>query len=452
MRRPSRADFRNLIELALPLAAVQVGVMAMGMVDAAMVGRLSADALGAVAVAGVWFFAITTVGMGCVYALDPVIAQAHGAGDEPAIALGFQRGLLIAVLVTVPTMVGLVPVEAVLRLTGQAPALVPLARDYLNWIQPGIFPYFAFLVLRQTLQALGRVRPILAVITLANLLNAGLNWIFIYGHLGAPALGVRGSALATTISRWAMFTGLLGLTWKALEPYARPLRPEIWLWGPLRRMLEIGLPIGLQILFEYGVFGIVGLLLGRAGSQSIAGHQIALNYAAITFMVPLGIGAAAAVLVGRAIGANDAEGARRVTVAALAVGASFMAAAALVFIALPTPLAALYSEETGVVAIAASLIPIAGAFQVFDGTQAVAMGVLRGAGDTRVPVIVTIFGYYAVGLPVGLWLGAGLGLGAQGYWWGLVTGLAVVAVVLIWRIRSRMSRALTRLAVDPATP
>ncbi len=450
MRQPTRADFRNLIELAVPLAAVQVGLMAMGLVDAAMVGRLSADALGAVAVAGVWFFAISTVGMGCVYALDPVIAQAHGAGDEPAITLGFQRGLLIAVLVTLPTMVGLMVVEPVLRVTGQAAALVPLAGDYTVGILPGIFPYFGFLVLRQTLQAIGRVRQILVLILLANLLNLGLDWALIYGHLGAPALGVFGAAVATTISRWAMFIGLAVLTWGELARYAWPVRPETWRWEPLKRMLEIGLPIGLQILLEYGVFGIVGLLLGRAGSQSIAGHQIALNYAAITFMVPLGVGSAAAVLVGRAIGANDSEGARRVAVAALVIGVLFMVTTAIGFLALPGPLAALYSEDASVVAIAASLIPIAGAFQVFDGSQAVAMGVLRGAGDTRFPVLINVVGYYAVGLPVGLGLGLGLGLGARGFWWGLVTGLAVVAVVLIWRVSRRLGRRLERLEIDRA--
>jgi MATE family multidrug resistance protein len=448
MQTPSRADFAKLIRLALPLAAVQVGLMAMGLVDAAMVGRLSADALGAVAIAGIWFFAVSTIGMGCVFALDPVIAQAHGAGDDPAIALGFQRGLLIAGLVTVPTVLGLLPVEPVLRLAGQPDRLVPLAGDYMAVILPGIFPYFAFLVVRQTLQALGVVRPILIVILVANLLNAGLNWMLIYGHLGMPPLGVRGAALATTVSRWAMLVGLAALTWPRLAPYLRPLRPELRRWQPLRRMLAIGFPIGLQILLEYGVFGAVGLLLGREGSVTIAGHQIALNYAAITFMVPLGVGAAAAVLVGRAIGAGDLEGARRVGGAALATGALFMATTALVFLALPGPLASLYSTDVAVIAVAASLIPIAGAFQIFDGSQAVAMGVLRGAGDTRVPVVINVLGYYAVGLPVGLWLGGDRGLGAPGYWWGLVTGLAVVAATLVWRIRRYLAPGIGRLAVD----
>lgn len=442
-----------MLVLAVPMAAVQVGLMAMGLVDTAMVGRLSSDALAAVAIAGVWFFAISTIGMGCVYALDPVIAQAHGAGDEPAVAVGVQRGFLIAAIVTVPSMLGLLAVEPMLRLTGQGKTLIPLAGEYTAWIIPSVFPYFAFMVLRQSLQALGKIRTILVVIALANLLNAGLNWALIFGHLGAPALGVRGAALATTLSRWVMFLGLTGLMWPVLAPWVRPVRPATWHWAPLRRMLGLGLPIGLQILFEYGVFGVVGLLLGRVGSAAVAGHQIALNYASITFMVPLGIGAAAAVLVGRAIGAGDPETARRVGSAALLTGALFMVATAAGLIVLAHPLAALYSPDPDVVSMAATLLPLAGAFQVFDGAQAVAMGILRGIGDTRVPVLVTIFGYYGIGLPAGLWLGFSNHRGPPGFWGGLVVGLAVVAAFLIWRVRHRLSRDLARLVIDhPPVP
>ena len=253
-----------MLVLAVPMAAVQVGLMAMGLVDTAMVGRLSSDALAAVAIAGVWFFAISTIGMGCVYALDPVIAQAHGAGDEPAVAVGVQRGFLIAAIVTVPSMLGLLAVEPMLRLTGQGETLIPLAGEYTVWIIPSVFPYFAFMVLRQSLQALGKIRTILVVIALANLLNVGLNWALIFGHLGAPALGVRGAALATTLSRWVMFLGLTGLMWPVLAPWVRPIRPATWHWAPLRRMLGLGLPIGLQIVGdawdEAAVLGVLAHL------------------------------------------------------------------------------------------------------------------------------------------------------------------------------------------------
>ena len=448
MQTPTRQDFRDLLELAAPVAAVQVGLMAMGLVDAAMVGRLSPEALGAVAVANVWFFVVSTIGMGCMYALDPIISQAHGAGDQAGVALGLQRGLVIALLISLPTTLALALAEPLFEVAGQAPALVPLAGDYTRWMLASVFPYFGFLALRQTLQSLGVVRPILVVILAANLLNAALNWLLIYGYGGIPALGVRGAALATTIGRWAMCFGLAGLTWRRLGSYLRPIRPETYRAEPLGRTLAIGVPIGLQILLEFGVFGLVGLLLGRVGVAAVAGHQVALNYASITFMVPLGIGAAAASLVGRAVGARDVDRARRVAVAALIVGATFMVMTATLLIGIPGWLASLYSPDPGVIAMAAALIPLAGLFQVFDGTQAVAMGVLRGIGDTRLPIVVNLIGYYAVGLPVGLYLAFTVGWGARGLWLGLVAGLAVVAVALVARVRSRMRREIGRVQID----
>jgi MATE family multidrug resistance protein len=449
MRRPDKEDFRGLTRLALPLVTVQVGLMFMGVVDTAMVGRVSADALAAVAVASVYFFAVSTVGMGCLMALDPVVSQAHGAGDEPGIARGLQRGLLIALIVTVPTMILLTPIEPVLTWFGQPGAVIPLSGSYIRAVIPGVLPYFAFLAVRQTMQALGLVRPLVLVILGANLLNGLLNWVLIFGHWGAPALGVQGSAIATTVSRWVMLVAVLVVGLGPLAPYLAWRRESLAL-KPLGRMLRLGLPIGFQILFEYSVFGLVGLLVGRIGSAPLAGHQIALNLASITFMVPLGVGGAAAVLVGRSVGRGDSETARRVAVAALVVGAGFMTTTALAFLTVPTLFARAYTADPALIGVAVTLIPLAGVFQVFDGTQTVALGVLRGVGDTRFPVLINVFGYYLIGLPVGLWLGYQKGLGAPGFWWGLVLGLAAVALTLLWRVQFRLGKSLVRLAIDPA--
>jgi MATE family multidrug resistance protein len=447
MLLPTRPDFAALLRLALPLVVVQLGLMMMGVVDTAMVGRISADALAAVAISSVYYFAASTVGMGCLMALDPVVAQAHGAGDHEGIALGLQRGLVIAVLVTIPTSLLLVWIAPVLAWSGQPPALVPLAHRYTLLIIPGVLPYFGFLAVRQTMQALGFLRPLLVVIVGANLLNGLLNWALIYGHLGAPALGVVGSAIATTVSRWVMLIALVPIAWPVLAPYLA-LRPGALALRPIGRMLRLGLPIGFQILFEYGVFGLVGFLVGRIGTAPLAGHQIALNLASITFMVPFGVAAAAAVLVGRAVGRGEPLVARRMATAALLVGAGFMTITAVLFITLPRLFAAVYSNDALVLAAAGSLIPLAGAFQVFDGTQTVALGVLRGVGDTRVPVIINLVGYYVIGLPVGLWLGYQKGLGAPGLWWGLVLGLVAVASTMLARVRSRLNRTLLRVSID----
>ncbi len=452
MYRPTRADYRSLLDLAIPLAAVQVGLMLMGVVDAAMLGRVSADALAAASVAGIWFFAMSTIGMGCLTALDPVISQAFGAKDHAGMARGVQRGILITVIVTIPTMLAMLPIEAVLRLTGQPAAVIPLAGDYLRTVLPSILPYFAFMMIREVLQSLGSLRTLLVIIGLANLLNLVLNWALIFGHWGAPPMGVVGAALATSISRWTMLGVTVLASWRFLKPYVVPWRPEVWEPAPLRRMFGIGLPIGFQILFEYGVFGGVGLLMGQIGSQAVAGHQVALNMAAITFMVPFGIGTAASVLVGRAVGGGRPDEARRISTAALVVGAGFMTLTASVFLGFPGVLARAYSPDPAVLGVAVGLVPLAGLFQVFDGTQVVAMGVLRGIGDTRIPVLVNLGGYYLIGLPISLWLGFRQGWGPPGLWWGLVAGLVVVASVLVWRVRHQFSRTLDRLAIDRPGP
>jgi len=307
-------------------------------------------------------------------------------------------------------------------------------------------------VFRQTLQALGRIAPIVWVTLGANLLNAALDWVLIYGHLGAPALGVSGSAIATSISRWALAVALLLAGWSELGPRLRPWRREAKDLAALGRMARLGLPIGVQMFFEYGVFGLVGALMGRIGTRAVAGHQIALNLSAVVFMVPQGIGAAAAVLVGRAVGAQDLPSARRAAWSAILVGGGFMTAAALAFILAPGFLARLYTPDTGVLAIAASLIVLGGFFAIFDGLQAVCIGVLRGIGDTRAPVLLSLLGYWLIGLPVSLFLGFQLGWGPNGLWWGLVLGLAVTAAVLLARVQRRLRRAVVRVRIDQAEP
>ena len=445
---PTPTEFGALLRLAVPVVTVQLGLMMMGVVDTMMVGRLSAEALGAVALGNLYFFAVVVVGMGTLMALDPIIAQAVGAHDEPAIARGVQRGLILAVVITLPAALGLLAVRPVVSALGQPPELVGPAAVYTWIIIPGVLPFYAFIVFRQTLQALGRIAPIVWVTLVANLLNALLDWMLIFGRLGAPSLGVAGAALATTLSRWALAMALLAVGWRELAPRLRPWLPESGDLLPLRRMVQLGVPIGVQMFFEYGVFGVVGALMGRIGTLAMASHHIALNLAAIVFMVPQGVGAAAAVLVGRAIGAGDHPGARRAAVGAVLAGAGFMVGSAAVFVSAPSLLARLYTPDPEVVALAGSLVVLGGIFAVFDGLQAVAIGILRGIGDTRVPVLLSMLGYWVIGLPVSVVLAFRLGLGPQGLWWGLVVGLAATAAVLIWRVRERLRKEVERVEID----
>jgi MATE family multidrug resistance protein len=424
----------------------------MGVVDSIMVGHLSATALASVALGNMYFMGLAIFGMGVLLALDPLVAQAVGAGDHPAIARALQRGLVLALVLTVPCGALLLTAERVLTGIGEPPEVVPGAALFARIMIPSVLPFFVFIVFRQTLQALGRLRAIVAVIVLANLLNALLDWVLIFGHLGAPAMGVAGSAWATTLSRWAMVAGLIAFSWQDLRSHLLPLRPELGHWRPLARMFGLGLPIGLQFMLEWGVFGTVMMLMGRLGTVPVAAHQIAINVASLTFMVPLGVSAAAAVLVGRAVGRSDGPGAVREARAALTIGVAFMSAMALLLLVLPGPIARLYTRDLAVITLAATLLPIAGAFQIFDGTQVVSIGILRGLGDTRAPFITAVLGFWLLGFPVSLWLGFRTSLGAAGLWWGLVVGLVAVAALLLLRLRARFRREIGRVHVDEPTP
>ncbi len=451
-RLPPVREFRSLARLALPIVAVQVGLMLMGVVDTLMVGRVSAAALAAVALGNLYFFGIAIFGMGVLFALDPIISQAVGAGDDAGIARGMQRGLIMALAMTLLSLLPLLLVEPVITFLRQPADVIPLAAGYVHAATPGLAAFLGFVVLRQTLQAMDHVAPIVAAILAANVVNVLLNWVLVFGHLGAPALGPIGTGWASTLSRWAMLLGLIVLTARRLGPYLRPAGREVLRLRPLTRMFRLGLPIGAQFQVEMGAFAAVALFMGWLGTEQMAGHQIAINLASLTFMVPLGVGQAAAVRVGQAVGRGDPAAARMAVKAALVTAATFMAVMAAVFLAAPGALTALYTEEPAVVAIAIALIPVAGVFQVFDGLQVVAAGTLRGIGDTTAPFVANLLAFWLVGIPISLWLGFRTAAGPVGLWWGLVVGLAIVAIFLVARVRIRIRRDLHRVIIDDDTP
>lgn len=442
------SELRATVALAVPVVLVQLGFMAMGVVDTLMVGRLSARALGAVAIGNLYWFNVTIFGTGTLMALDPIVAQAVGAGDDDTVARSVQRGLIIALGLSVMTAALLAPAESALHVLRQPAEIVPDAGAYLRISIIGVLPYFAFVVLRQSLQAMHRVAPIVFTVIVANVANAFFNWVFVYGHLGSPALGVAGSAVATAIGRWLMLLLLLASAMRELRPHLTPIRDGVTRWDPIWRMLRLGLPIGAQQALEAGAFGAIGLLMGLIGTVAVAAHQIAITLAAFTFMVPLGVGSAAAVRVGHAIGAHDLPRARSAIRAAYLCGVGFMVMTAIVFLSIPHLLAEAFTPDPQVIALAAVLIPIAGFFQVFDGGQAVGAGVLRGAGDTTAPLFVMLGAYWLIGVPMSAWLGFRTSLGPRGLWWGFVMSLGAVAVFLFLRIRVVFGRELRRVSID----
>lgn len=442
--RPTRRDLAATLRLAWPIVVVQLGWQAMPVVDALMVGRLSPTALAAVSIANLLWFNVQVVAFGALMALDPVVAQAHGAGDREGVALGTQRGLLLAACWTLPVAAVLWPAEWWLRVFRQPDEVIPLAADWMRWSLLGVLPLNVFTVARQTLQARGIVRPVVVATIAANVLNALLDYALIFGHWGAPALGVTGSAHATWVSRWAMAAMVWWAGWPMLREAVRPWHPAAAMRAALWRLTTLGVPIGVQWFFEGFAFGMVTIWAGWLGTVVLAGHEIALNLAALTFMMPLGVAGAAAALVGQAVGRGDHEGARREASAALVLGVGVMGVSAVAFVAIPGALAAAYTTDAATRAIAVALLPIAGAFQLFDGLQAVSGGILRGSGDTRWPAAMHFAGFWGIGVPVSWWLGLHTPLGARGLWWGLVAGLGGAGLLQLLRIRHRLRRPIAR--------
>jgi MATE family multidrug resistance protein len=445
---PGRDDLVPMLRLALPVVVVQVGMMLLGVVDTMVVGRLSSEALAAVALGHVVIVGVSSFGIGMLLALDPLVSQSVGAGDRGAIRRSVQRGLLLAVLLIVPSALLLLPAEGMLRLFRQPVEIIPVATAYIHICIPGLLPYYAFFALRLSLQAMEQMRPVVVTIVIVNVFNLIADWALVFGAGPIPRLGPMGSAWATTAARTLLFVVLLALARRQLAPVLGSVDRAVFHWAPLWRTLRLGVPIGFQLQLEIIAFAVIALLMGGMGTLQMAAHQVAINLASLTFMVPLGVASATAVRVGHAIGADDIGGARRAAASGLLVGATFMATTAALFIAIPHWFASVYTSVDEVVALAAMLIPIAGFFQIFDGLQVVSAGALRGAGDTRAPLVVNIVGFWCIGLPTSLLLGFRLGFGPQGLWWGVVAGLGAVACFLLARMAWKFRGAITRVEVE----
>ena len=448
-----RNELRAQTRLATPVVLAQLGMMAMGTVDAVMVGRIPGEdaaeiALAAVSLGNMMLFAGGSFAMGVLFGLDPVLSQALGARDPKQFARGVQRGFLVGAALTVLVAIPLLLARPLLSMLDQPVDVVPDASRYAQITVAGLPAFLGFTVLRQTSIALGRMRAVIVAVILANGVNVLANWALIFGHLGLPAMGVAGSAWASTLSRYAMFLGVLYLAWPEISERALPLDRESLARKPILRFLRLGLPVGAQQALEYGAFAMVAVMMGWIGAREQAGHLVALNLAALSFMVPVGVSSAGTVRVGRAIGAGDHGGARHASWAALLLGVGFMATAAILFVSLPETLTALYTPDLDVVQVASALLVIAAAFQLFDGTQVVTLGLLRGLGDTTWPAVVNLFGYWCVGCPLGWWLAFRAGLGASGLWWGLVAGLGTVAVILAVRLSRLLASGVERVRIE----
>jgi MATE family, multidrug efflux pump len=431
-----RREFAPLAALAWPLALSNLGWMTMGVVDTLMVGRLSAEAIGAVSLGGVIFSTAGIFGGGVLLGLDALVPQSYGAGDVE----DCHRSLLNSIYLAVPLSAFLMGILWLLMPLMKQweinPAVLGQTLPYLDaliWSTPPLLVYFAF---RGYLQGMNVVKPVMFALVSANLVNVAGDWALIFGHLGAPALGAEGAGWSTCISRLYLAASLGVSVWyfdrrHNTSLFQIPLKPD---WTRIWRLFHLGLPAALQLLVEIGVFAVATALVGRLDAVSLAAHQIALNTVSFTFMVPLGVGAAAAVRVGQSLGKGDAQGAQEAGWAALVVGAAFMACAAVALWTVPEFIARVYTPERPVIRAGAALLVIGGFFQLFDGLQVVATGALRGAGDTHSPMICHLVAYWTLGLPLGYYLCFKRAWGVNGLWAGLAVALILIglALAIVW--------------------
>jgi multidrug resistance protein, MATE family len=433
------SEIRATVAVAGPLAAANLAQMAMGFTNTVIVGSLGSAALAAAGLGASLYFTVALVCSGILTAVAPLAAHAIGAGDNRRAGRVAGAGLVLAALLAVPVVAALLAANRLLVALGYEPALAAEIGRFLGaiaWAAPG---FLGFAVLRSFLVAASRSRTVMIALILCIPMNAGLNWILVFGHLGAPALGIAGSGCATGVIQWLMFTGLGSYALAAPSLAQYRMRPSLRGWDEIGRILRLGLPIGGILGLEVGVFATTGILMGLLGADALGAHQLVMNCISVVFMVPLGIAQAATVRVAVALGSGAPAAARRAGLVALALGVGYMAIMAIVLVAAPRTITRIYIDidapaNRGLVGIALYLLLIAALFQIFDGVQAIAAGALRGYRDTTVPLLLAVVGYWGIGFAGGWLLAFPAGYGPIGLWSGLAVGLAAVALMLTVRL------------------
>ena len=430
-----------MLRLAGPIALAEIGWMSMGIADTIMVGRLpkSAEAIGAVSLGSILFYTVGMFGSGLLLGLDTLVSQAFGAGDVDDCHHSLLNSVYVS-LALAPLLMALVwGFSPFLHKVGIDPGILQGAIPYLRVLTWGTLPLLLYFACRRYLQGMGVVKPVMFALVSANVVNLFGNWVLIYGHLGMPAMGTLGSGWATCISRAYMAGVLLLAIFYHDRRYKTGLHATTLRIDParIRRLLGLGLPAATQITLELGAFAVAASMIGKLGPVPLAAHQIAINTAALTYMVPLGISSAAAVRVGQALGRGDAARASDAGSTALLLGAGFMSAMALAFLLLPRFIVRVYTPEPSVMSTGVALLRVAAFFQIFDGLQTVATGALRGTGDTRTPMLSHLLGYWFIGLPLGYWLCFSWNQGVVGMWIGLCVALILIGIFLfaVWHRR-----------------
>ncbi len=441
-------EIRATVGLAWPMVLTNVAQTAMTATDVMMMGRLGANTVAAGALGSNLYFAPLMFGLGLMLATSPMMASELGRRRHSVrdIRRTVRQGLWTAIAVCVPMWAMLWHAESILVAMGQQPDLSAAAGRYMRTLMWGILPFYGYIVLRSFISALERPGWALAIVFVAVGFNVLANWCLMFGNLGFPAMGIAGSGLATTMSNLLMLGGLAAVVsidgkFRRYSLFGRFWRAD---WPRFRALWKLGLPIAAMVAFEVTIFNAAAFMMGLIDAPSLAAHAIALQIASISFMVPLGLGQAVTVRVGRAWGAGDADAAARAGWAAYFLSLAFMSTMALTMFTFPRQLIGAFLDlddpaNAVVLTLGVSFLAYAALFQIVDGAQAVGSGMLRGLHDTAVPMVFAGIGYWGIGLPLGALLAFRFGFGGIGIWIGLSTGLAVVALLLLIRWLRRPS-------------
>lgn len=449
-----REEIRAMVALAWPMVLTNLGQTAMTATDVMMMGRLGPETLASGALGSNLYFMPLIFGLGLMLATSPMMATELGRRRHSVRDLRrtVRQGLWLAILISVPIWIFLWNGERILLAMGQEPDLAHRAGTYLRWLQWAVLPFYGYIVLRSFISALERPGWALVIVFVAVACNVVFNWVFMFGNLGFPAMGIAGSGLATSLSSMLMFVGMAAVVMLERKFRRYRLFGRFWRsdWPRFKGLLRLGLPIAGILAFEVTIFNAAALLMGLIDADSLAAHAIAIQISSITFMVPLGLNQAVTVRVGLAHGAGNPEGVSRAGWTAYVIGVAFMALMALMMILWPRLLISAFIDLSApanarVIGLAVSFLVFAALFQIFDGAQAVAAGMLRGLHDTKIPMIYAAIGYWGIGLPLGVLLAFHFGFNGVGIWAGLSIGLAVVAALLLgrWLRRDRISPRLT---------
>jgi MATE family multidrug resistance protein len=423
--------------LAYPVMLSMLGQVMTGVADSVMIGWTGATPLAASSFANIFFSIPLFFGVGVSYAITPLVAEAHGAGEHKKISDVLRNGTIINLIIGILLTLLIFSAQPFMHRMNQPVDAVVLAIPYLSIIALSIIPTMIFQTYRQFGEGLHSTRMAMVIVVGSNLLNIVLNYLLIFGKYGFPAMGLNGAGWATLISRIVMGAGMMAYIYygEKFSQYREGFTIGSYSKKLINRMLHIGIPAGTQFIFEAGAFGFSALMMGWFGTNALAAHQIAINLATISYMTTSGLGAAATIRVGNFLGKKDILQLRRAGFTLIAMGLMLMTAWAILFIAGKEFLPSLYIDNPEVISLTASLLIIAGFFQLSDGLQVVCAGALRGLQDVKVPTVLIFAAYWVIALPLGYWLAFPLKLGPSGIWYGLLIGLTLTAIAMILRFQ-----------------